>query len=155
MAGTCQNVLISYGVICTFIIFVLAAFLAKSNGRQCDTVNVAGDSQANSATKNDVGIFVFDQGSTSGSEGTSCICPKWTTLTVLEMIVIGALSVLGLWGFVKLIKGLQGIMGERRTRVLENKVKKQEALEKKVMEKMLLKEAKKVMPEEKIDFADV
>ena len=154
MAGTCQNGLISYGVISTFIICVLAAFLANCNG-QCDTVNVAGDSQMNSATKNDIGLFVLDQGSTAGSEGTSCTCPKWTALTVLEMVVIGALCIFGLWGFAKLIRGLHGIMGARKTRALEIKAKKQEALEKKVMEKMLLKEAKKVVPEEQIDFADV
>ena len=150
MSMTCQSILISYGVICTLIIVVLSAFLAHSNGQQCDTLNVDGDSQTNSATKTDVGMFVFDEGVTTGSEGTACVCPKWTTLTVLEMMVMGTLSVLVLWGIIKLIKGLQGILEKRRTRVLETKVKKQEALEKKLMEKMRLEDTKRVMPAKEV-----
>ena len=146
MSLSCHNFLISYCVVCTVIIVILSSFLARGSNQQCETLNVEGDSQSNSATKNDVGFIVFDDGATNGEDGKPCVCPKWTSITILEMVVMGTLSVLGLWGIYRIIKGLQGVLAEKKAKEAANKLKKQEALEKKLMEKMRLEDIKRVEP---------
>ena len=68
---------------------ILSSFLVRGGDQKCETLNVEGDSKSNSATKNDVGFIVYDAGATNGEDGESCVCPKWTSITILEIVVIG------------------------------------------------------------------
>ena len=121
---TCMNILSVYSMLCTIVIIFLAIFLARC-GSEVKVVD--GDSE--SVTTTDIGLLILDSGSTNGGEGeATCICPGWSSWSVLEFCVVGTLILLGVFGIFKLVKCVLLYLAKKRAREEEACTKKQEEL---------------------------
>ena len=106
-----------YSILCTIIIIFLSTFLARCGGKRPETQIVDGDSQ--SATKTDIGLLIYDAGNTNGGEGETCVCPQWTSITILEICVMRTLILLGIAGIYKLVRNMLVYLATKKAKAGE------------------------------------
>jgi hypothetical protein len=134
-------ILAGYSIISSVVIVVLSA-LYHGCGSQAAIRNNSGE--VDQRVEYDFGIINESVNNESGSDD-QCHCWSGWELTVLELIVIGVLSIVGIGVAIKLmIHAKSWIMIKRARRSLKNEQKKQTKAEK--MRKLILEEYRSSIP---------
>ena len=141
-------ILMSYSIISSVIIVVLSA-LYHGCGSQATIRNNSGE--VDQRVEYDIGLINESVNNEAGSDD-QCHCWSGWELTVLELIVIGVLSIVGIGVAIKLmIHAKSWIMIKIARRSLKNEQKEQTKTEK--MRKLILEEYKSSIPAHEIQEA--
>ena len=141
-------ILAGYSIISSVVIVVLSA-LYHGCGSQATIRNNSGE--VDQRVEYDFGIINESVNNESGSDD-QCHCWSGWELTVLELIVIGVLSIVGIGVAIKLmIHAKSWIMIKTARRSLKNEQRKQKKAEK--MRKLILEEYRSSIPAHEVQEA--
>ena len=141
-------ILAGYSIISSVVIVVLSA-LYHGCGSQATIRNNSGE--VDQRVEYDFGIINESVNNESGSDD-QCHCWSGWELTVLELIVIGVLSIVGIGVAIKLmIHAKSWIMIKTARRSLKNEQRKQTKAEK--MRKLILEEYRSSIPAHEVQEA--
>ena len=108
----CTQLLTLYSGVSTLAVILLSIFLIKCGGND-GVQNIQGN--AEKIVKSDYGLLVVDNGS---QQDSSCECPAGLTgWTVLELLVVGAMGVAGVFCLAKGAKWISSYNDKRKLRL--------------------------------------